>query len=757
MAKRFFCLSYSYVKVLTFFAILLPRCHGICEKEFRPTRIARKCMLNCSTLTSVVTSKSPLPLPASGRRGRGACGFHGCRFGWLKIILLCLSLLPLFASPAAALQPEPEDLTKKSIEELMEIRVSTVYGASRFEQKVTDAPASVTIITRDEIRKYGYRNLADILRSIKSVFITNDRNYSYIGVRGFDRPGDYNGRILLLIDGHRVNDDIYGQAPIGMEFPLDVDLIDRLEFIRGPGSSLYGANAFFGVINIYTVSGETVRGAQVSGSAASRETFQGRLTYGNRFSGKLEGLVSGTIFSSEGYDTLFYPEFNTPATNFGVASDADRETAGNLFGKFTVGDFTLSGVYSSREKHIPTAPFGTVFNDSRTSTTDQRSYLDLNYAHTFDNDLHLMGRLFYDDYHYYGDYAYDQTDSGLPGIVAVNKDTALGKWWGAELQLTRTFFKSHRLTLGTEYRDNMVQEQKNYYDDPILPASLRVPVLDDQRSSEVWAFYFQDEFHILNNLILNAGVRYDHYSTFGGTANPRVALIYHPQESTALKLLYGQAFRAPNAFELYYNDGGVSLQANPDLKPEKISTCEVVWEQGLGEHLRSSVSGFYYRINDLISQEINPVSGLLVFRNIDQVHARGTELGLDGNWGNGWQGKLSYTYQDVDLGNDAPLSNSPHSLVKANLIAPLLRDRLFAGPELQYTSSRKTLTGGTVDGYVVVNLTIFSRELLKGLELSASIYNIFDNRYGDPGSSEHRQSVIEQDGRTVRAKITYRF
>ncbi|HJV65300.1 MAG TPA: TonB-dependent receptor [Geomonas sp.] len=639
----------------------------------------------------------------------------------------------------------------------MEIRVATVFGASRFEQKVTDAPASVTIITADEIRKYGYRSLAEILRSIPGVFITNDRNYSYIGVSGFDRPGDYNGRVLLLVDGHRMNDSIYGQAPIGMEFPLDVDLIDRLEFIRGPGSSLYGANAFFGVINIYTKSGEGVRGAEVSASAASRETFQGRLTYGNRFGSKLEGLLSGTLYSSEGYDRLYYQEFNSPATNNGVATDADRETAGNLFGKFTLGDFTLSGVYSSREKHIPTASFGTVFDDSRTRTTDQRSYLDLNYAHTFDNDLGLKARLFFDDYHYYGNYAYDLTSAGLPATIAVNKDTAYGEWWGAELQLTKTFCQRHKLTLGSEIRDNIVQEQKNYFDEASLPASFRVPILDDRRRSYVWAVYFQDEFHLLNNLILNAGVRYDHYSTFGGTANPRAALIYHPLQSTALKFIYGEAFRAPNAFELYYNDGGASLKANPDLKPEKIYTYELVWEQYIGEHLRSSASGFYYRINDLISQQVDPVDGLLVFQNIDRVKARGTELELDGNWGDGWQGKVSYTYQDVDLGDGAPLSNTPHSLVKANLSAPLVKDRLFASPELQFTGSRATLSGGKTDGYVVVNLTLFSKELVKGLELSASVYNIFNNKYGDPGSSEHRQAVITQDGRTVRAKITYRF
>ena len=89
-----------------------------------------------------------------------------------------------------------------------------------------------------KFKRYGYRTLADILRSVRGFYVTNDRNYSYLGVRGFSRPGDYNARILLLVDGHRLNDNIFGAALIGTEFPLDVDLIERVEIIRGPSSSL---------------------------------------------------------------------------------------------------------------------------------------------------------------------------------------------------------------------------------------------------------------------------------------------------------------------------------------------------------------------------------------------------------------------------------------------------------------------------------------------------------------------------------------
>ncbi|MGC2061858.1 MAG: TonB-dependent receptor plug domain-containing protein, partial [Thermodesulfovibrionales bacterium] len=174
------------------------------------------------------------------------------------------------------------DLTDLSLDELMKIEIEIVSGASKFEQKVTEAPSSVSIVTADDIKKFGYRTIADILRSLRGFFVTYDRNYSYVGMRGFGRPGDYNSRFLLLIDGHRTNDAIYDSASIGTEAVIDVDLIDRVEVIRGPGSSIvYGSNAVFAVVNIITRRGRDVKTLEASGEAGSFNTYKGRLTYGN--------------------------------------------------------------------------------------------------------------------------------------------------------------------------------------------------------------------------------------------------------------------------------------------------------------------------------------------------------------------------------------------------------------------------------------------------------------------------------------------
>jgi outer membrane receptor for ferrienterochelin and colicins len=671
--------------------------------------------------------------------------------GLLGALAVMLVILAPVASAQSTQSPQPpSELSHFSLEQLADLKIDSVYGASRYTQKVTEAPSSVTIITAEEIRRFGHRSVADILRSVRGFYVTYDRNYSFLGVRGFSRPGDYNARVLLLVDGHRLNDNIFGSALIGTEFPVDVELIERVEIIRGPSSSLYGTSAFFAVIDVITKRGESARGVIASGTLGSFGTRKARLTYGHQFKNGVDLFLSGSGYHSDGQRALFFEEFNEPATNNGMAERADADEFTKVFGRLTAGNLTLQAVHGSRTKAIPTASFGTVFNDPRTQTIERLGYIDLQYARRLPREWELGSRVYYDQYGYDGDYVFEYAATDSP-LIVVNKDFARGDSWGAELKASKKVAKRQRLAVGAEYRDNFRQNQFNYDLEPF------VQYLDDRRASTNWALYAQDEITLHDRLILNVGLRHDHYDSFGGTTNPKLALIYDPLENTTLKFLYGEAFRAPNAYDLFWWQSGVT-KANPSLQPETNRTGELVVEQYVGSHVRVAATGFYYRINDLITQETDPSDDLLVYNNIDEINANGFEVEGEGKWPNGIRGRVSYTLQhSQNEHTKLGLTNSPRHLAQVNLLSPVMKNGVAAGVEFQYVGARKTIGGNEVGGVLVSNLTLVGQKLPKGLELSASLFNIGNNKYGDPGSEEHRQDIIVQNGRTFRVNLTYRF
>ncbi len=656
--------------------------------------------------------------------------------------LVLLTALPL--STGAQEKEELPDVAVLGIEELMELKVTSVYGASRYAQKITEAPSRVTIVTSRDIQHYGWRTLAELLNSVPGFFTTYDRNYHYAGVRGFGRPSDYNSRVLLLVDGHRLNENNYFQAPIGTDFPIDLDLIDRVEVIQGPSSSLYGAGAFFGVVNITTRKGLDVKNVEISGAVGSFETYNGRMSYGYSDKPKqADFLLSGSYMESQGQRNLYFKEFDDPATNNGRVPNLDQDLSRSLFTKSTWKELTLSGAYQYRWKSIPTASFGTVFNDPNTNTVDERAYLDLRYEKSYNRDFEVLARFYYDYYNYHGHYL---TESPR----ALYKDYSYGQWAGTEIKATKKILDTLKFTAGAEYTLNFQQENGSYDLDPFTR------YLDDRRNSSVWAAYVQGDYAPTPWLILNAGVRYDYYSTFGGTTNPRAAVIFSPTDQTNFKLLYGSAFRAPQNFELYYY--GIGLKGNPDLKPETIRTWELVAEQQFTKTIRGLCSFYYYQLDSLISQTTDPADQLNFFKNTNTIEAKGFELELNGRWPNGWEGRLSYAYQETqvqDTGSE--LSNSPRHMVKLNLTAPIIKRKLFAGLEERYMSSRKTLAGSETEAVWITNLTLFAPRVWKNLDFSASVYNLFDYAYGDPASEDFRQDQIPQDGRSFRIKLMYKF
>ncbi len=285
---------------------------------------------------------------------------RGNRIFWA--VLICVFIVFNVGFRAQDTKEDDEALLKK----LLDVEIST---ASRYNQSISEAPASVTIITAEEIEKYGYRTLEEIFWRVRGFYITNDRNYTFVGIRGFNRPADYNNRVLMMVNSHSVNENIWGSSFMSNELGIDVNAIERIEIVRGPGSALYGTNAMLTVINIITRPGKTIDGLKLTAQTGSCGKIKGSVNYGKEFKNGLDLFASAQITDSKGTD-LYFNEFDDPATNNGIAEGLDWEKYYSFFTAMKYKNFSLQGTFSSRGKGVPTAPYTTAFNDDRQKTRE---------------------------------------------------------------------------------------------------------------------------------------------------------------------------------------------------------------------------------------------------------------------------------------------------------------------------------------------------------------------------------------------------
>jgi outer membrane receptor for ferrienterochelin and colicins len=661
--------------------------------------------------------------------------------------LMCALTLPVMAAA--------QSLTDLSLEELMQIDAGQVFGASERLQPSIEAPASVSFITAQEIQRYGYRTLADILRSVRGMYVTNDRNFSWVGIRGFGKPGDYNSRVLLLINGHRVNDNVFGQAEIGAEFGLDPATFERVEIIRGPASSLYGDSAFFAVINVITRSGASLDGTSVTVENGTLGTQLVRSSTGHRLANGLDLALSGTYERSDGEQQLFFPAFDSPLTNNGIAEGLDGERAKQFYGRINFGGLTLTTMYGTRTREIPTASSGTLFNQRtwREQATDRHALVDADYGRSF-GETRLTLRGAYDRFSYSGTYPFTVEPDGTPTMVILTE--GLGSRWTATAGVTRAFASRHTLRAGAEFIDNLHQDQHATFVGD-------VPFYDLPNSTTQQALYVQNESKLTSWLILNGGLRYDRYEHFD-RVTPRAAVIVLPSSAQSFKYLYGGAFRAPNFYEqndFYFGDRVHSL------RPEAIDTHEFVWERYVNDRLRTAVSTYWYKADRLITTALDETAFLgATYVNQGQVRAKGLELEAQLRLRGESRALVSYAIQraaDHETGDELP--NSPRHMAKARVSLPGPFTRSFVSLEAQYLSSRATfprpdsgngLYTGKVGAAATANVTLV-QPIGRAWQLTGGIRNLFDTKYSDPVSEQHLQEAVEQNGRTARIGLTWKF
>lgn len=659
--------------------------------------------------------------------GRRRFGESIQRMGESKLGVWCCALA---LAPATQGVASTADLSELSLEELLKVEV---VSASRYAQSLGEAPASVTVIDSGELHQHGYRNLAEALVTAPGVYSSNDRNYTFLGVRGFNRAGDYGTRILLLTDGARRNDPLFDQALLGNESPIEIDWVKRVEFVAGPASSVYGPNALFGTVNTVMLDGADVDGTRVTLDAGTEKTRRLGIISGKKIDGDRDWFVGLASYSSDG-ENLRFPELNATARHL------DGENYHKLYAKYRWGNWRLSGNFGTRKKDLPTAPWGTTFGASGTWTRDESRLVELRYDGHEDNGGQSSLRFFSGDYHYEGNYRY------TPDADA--RDRASATWHGAEYRFTYGGLSRHRLILGVDAQWNTKVEQRYYEVDP------RSVILDSNEPSRTASVFAQDEWVFHPDWRVNVSVRHDKHSDFAGVTSPRAALIWQATPRLNLKAIVGNAYRFPNAYERFYHDGNVTQSANPDIDPERIESRELAADYSFGRGGRFGVSVYDNTINDLIDQ-VTDANGVATYTNLDKVRAKGVELSAENRWTSGFRLRGSINWQNSRLEDGTTLHDSPRLTGKLIADAPLGGGWTASG-EVLGLSSRKGF-GGDVPGYGVVNVKVLSPLNPRHGQFSMAVYNAADRRYFSPAGNYLDLRRIEQNGRQVIVRWTLPF
>lgn len=646
-----------------------------------------------------------------------------------------------------------------------------VVAASRAIEQVEDAPSSVTLVGERELRALAAPTIAEAVRGVPGVYQSDDRSYVTLGVRGLGRLGSYGNRILVTYDGQPMNDDWIGSSYVGYDGLTDLGDVERIEVVRGPGSVLYGTNAFSGVLNV--VSRNDAAPGVSAGISTNQDGVARARVRGDVKLGQHGGAWTSVSLAQGGGRNFRFPEFvgSGPSAD-GVARNVDGFRAGTLRGRAYWKFLSLQWSHHAYEKHLPTTEYDTLLGDDRTMQTDKRSYVELRAEPKLSDQVTLLSRLHWNRYSFRGAYARAPADGGL------EVDTYHGAWVGLEQRIEYTPSSRLRLTLGGEGQLHYQVEQRAGDEGGTF--------LDDTgsrgRPFQVGALYALADATLSSRAQLSLGARLDAYSTFGSSLNPRAALILKPYSAGNTKILLGKAFRAPSTYELYYNDNGRTQVQSPNLSPESMYSLEVEHAHRFSSNLLATAALYgNYAARLISSAGASEPTDPLHYENLHTpLVVVGGEVGLRREFRQGVMIAASYglsvaRFLDTnDLSDLLSFTREPEKRSVANApvhaaslkgLLPILSKALTFGSRLtlegprydRFENRADPVAQGKTRGSVLWDLVISGEEPRFGVRYSFGVYNALDWRYSAPVSSEFVQRNIPQSGRAFLASLDAKF
>jgi len=663
---------------------------------------------------------------------------------------LLVGALVLNSSAFADASASNDDLEKELAYLAAERQV--VVTASKMEEHVDKTIATTTVITQDDIAHIGARNLLDVLRLVPGIGITQNQ----IGLREIEVRGvktSLSEKVQIMLNGHPLDHNLQNAGSAWVYDDLPVDTIKRVEVVRGPGSALYGANAFLAVINIITQNAKDLNGLHTSAGWGSFDTQQYRASWGKQFKNSAEAALHFNFTDTNGIGSPIPADSLSVQGLNSAAPGKSQLTEGRYDLEWQLGyqDFKLDGRYINKKAGTFLGATS-ILSDDRTQQDYNDYFLRLSRTWKIQDKFTVDTQLFHDFFSYDNLWQVAPAQFSRFGL----EDTRTG----GEIQANYHLNDAQTVIAGFSYAK---EQQGNLIDQAGTDPAHLTQVLPstEARTRQRWGVYIEDVWDPLKNLRMTVGARYDRYSDFGGTFNPRMGFNWEFIKNYSLKFSYGTAYRAPSFGELGSINNPVLL-GNPALKPEQVKT----FETGIIAHpvtgLTTQATYYHSAINQIITQVFGQTT-FLRYDNNGSLVSEGVELEARYDFDGNLQG--SYISANHVLQHSTQLNQQLADVPRqrTNLTALWAFDNTWSSfAHVLIKGSTLRNLGDTrpdVPGYALFDLGLLGKNMFgKQVDISFNVYNLFDKRYYDPApASLNFIGDYQMTGRSFFGHVSLKF
>ncbi len=645
------------------------------------------------------------------------------------------------------------DLFNMALEDVLNMDVST---ASKLHVKGTQSPGNLVVVTQDQIRRYGYRTVGEALERVPGFLNSKLGAFAFIGYRGLSPQSvTGNSRILVMIDGVRYNEWNFDQASLNERFPLDIESVDRIEVLKGAGSAIWGTNALFAVVNVISKNSSSDRAKQVLVERGANNRNKAYTSWAGETEDGFKYFAS-TSFTDEDNDiSAYYPAFDAPETTNGIARDPYHQQTHRASLKMNYGDLYSNTVYSMSTYNLGTS-VDFLYGDGGTvdyMDLPVRSEVGYKTAVWEEQEGEFLARSYYTYDRYRVFNRFPNPDAPPNNFRERNRFNTQAA--GAEVRYSQRIVEGLKAVAGVE----VTRVFDNDFGQSFSEVSGSEQLFEERQSSSalrtMQSYFFDLMYSPIEEATLYFGGRLDKFTDLDSVFGPRVSLVLNPVESTTVRFVYSKGLRNPSIAESI-----TSEEVDTEVSNENLDYYEAFVEHRVDDWLTVSTSVFLSELSDTVGFVAFEDGGQR-YGNTRGLRSRGVEVDLRAQLANNIESYGIFTYAEGrDKDRDAAFTAVPRSIGRLGLSFGNKMDAIAVSPEVVFGDGTRGNTGKEFDPYTLVNLTLTSYPTDLGFNLSASIYNIFDEDYvrlvgANPDDVSSERAV--EAGREFRVQAKWDF